>query len=464
MAPSSAFEAENEPGTLYPTESVSSTVSSDGEVTLRNIGRKSLAQELEDLVERENRISNEDAQTVAANSVQHAIALWLFSREIEGFSSEITYDEALKLLKRVYEEQRNQDAPGLPEPPAAIIVLALCNNSNEEFSRQPHSFTPLLFFSPLFITSNSLHPFILLLPFSLSYNWRSPFSMAVLPGVPGIEVRIIVDRVPTQEWPFEGSTKGEVKKEDIETGEKKVDPAGSDDARLPTSHNYIVSKSGCRFGVSLTMTPDLEISSLPTTTNAIGIYVHIDGPFFARFLVDLERYKPQRCTRKALKMEYTLVITEDGTIKREYPVLSDIISVEDLDSDKTKEDMAGVKTMGIIRVTVLAVKTEDLGTYAVTKSPMRPEMELAHKATILHGEGLTHGTTFTKEDIDDTDSQRDGGTILRELCEFIYKYSAHSPEDTKNHELDSSVPPKRKYEEMKMPDARSVLDLTGDDD
>lgn len=52
MAPSSAVEAESEQAPQYPTESVISTVSSDGEGTIRNIGRKSLAQEIEDVMER----------------------------------------------------------------------------------------------------------------------------------------------------------------------------------------------------------------------------------------------------------------------------------------------------------------------------------------------------------------------------------------------------------------------------
>lgn len=72
---------------------------------------------------------------------------------------------------------------------------------------------------------------------------------------------------------------------------------------------------------------------------------------------------------------------------------TNLISVEDRDNDKTEADMFRVKTMGTIRLTVCAVTSEKSVTYEVTALPMRPEMELAHKATILHGQGLTHGTT-----------------------------------------------------------------------
>ncbi|KAF5673541.1 hypothetical protein FCIRC_8004 [Fusarium circinatum] len=91
-------------------------------------------------------------------------------------------------------------------------------------------------------------------------------------------------------------------------------------------------------------------------------------------------------------------------------------------------------------------------------------MELAHKATILHCESLTHGATFKDEDIDESDPQRFEATILGKSGEFIYKYDAHSPKEEKKLEMGSSVTAKRKYEEVKMPDGRSVLDLTGDDD
>ncbi|KAF5529801.1 hypothetical protein FMEXI_13919 [Fusarium mexicanum] len=288
--------------------------------------------------------------------------------------------------------------------------------------------------------------------------------MAVLPGVPGIEVRIVVDGLPTQEWPFEENKKREVSDKDVKADEHKVGSVASKDAHLPTTHNYIVSKTGCHFGVSLALSPDLKTSSLPATTDAIGIHIHIDGTFFDRFLVGFEHLKPQKWNYMPPTWDFKLVKTEDGTTKRECPVFSDIVSVEDPDGDKTEADMARVKTMGTIRLTVWAAKRGEAGSYEVTETPKRSEMELAHKATILHGEGLTHGTTFKDGDIDESDRQRFEATVLKKLGEFIYKYSAHSPEEAKKLEMDSSVPSKRKYEEVKMPDGRCVLDLTGDDD
>ncbi|RKL26950.1 hypothetical protein BFJ72_g13472 [Fusarium proliferatum] len=288
--------------------------------------------------------------------------------------------------------------------------------------------------------------------------------MAVLPGVPGIEVRILVNGLPTEEWPFKGNITREASEEDIKTDEPKAGPEGSEDAHLPTRHSYIVSKSGCRFGVSLTLSPDLKTSSLPAMTGGIGIEIHIDGTFYNRFLVDLQTHEPKLWNYRPQIWDSARVRTQDGTIKREYPVFSDILSVEDRDNDKTEADMVRVKTMGTIRLTVCAVKSEKSVTYEVTTPPMQTEMELAHKATILHGQGLTHGTTFENEDTDDTGRKRPGGTILRYLGEFVYKYGAHSPEELKELELASSAQAKMKYEEVKMPDGRSLIDLTGDDD
>ncbi|KAF5976823.1 hypothetical protein FBULB1_6777 [Fusarium bulbicola] len=139
------------------------------------------------------------------------------------------------------------------------------------------------------------------------------------------------------------------------------------------------------------------------------------------------------------------------------------LSVEDPDSDKNEADMARAKTMGIIRLTVWAARRKESGTYEVTETPKPSEMELTHKATILHGEG-SNGSRFKDENIDESDRQRFEATVLKKLGEFIYKYSAHPPEEANKHELDSSVLSKRKYQEVKMPDGTSVLDLTGDDD
>ncbi|KLO82019.1 Uncharacterized protein LW93_4891 [Fusarium fujikuroi] len=246
--------------------------------------------------------------------------------------------------------------------------------------------------------------------------------MAVLPGVPGIEVRILVNGLPTEEWPFKGNITREASEGDIKTDEHKAGPPGMEDARLPTRHSYIVSKSGCRFGVSLTLSSDLKTSSLPAMTGGIGIEIHIDGTFYSRFLVDLQNHEPQKRNYRPQIWNSARVKTQDGIIKREYPVFSDILSVEDRDNDKTEADMVRVKTMGTILL------------------------------------------QFKNEDTDETDRKRPGGTILRYLGEFIYKYGAHSPEEPKEHELDSSVQAKMKYEEVKMPDGRSLVDLTGDDD
>ncbi|KAF5580833.1 uncharacterized protein FSUBG_13298 [Fusarium subglutinans] len=128
MAPSRAAEAENKPWTPSPTESAFSTVSADGELALRNAGKKSLAQELEDVMER-NQSRNEDAPTIAENPVNDTVFTWIFSRSVEGFTSQITYAEAAELLKRAYEEPRNRDAPVRPElaTDTALVVTIICS-------------------------------------------------------------------------------------------------------------------------------------------------------------------------------------------------------------------------------------------------------------------------------------------------------------------------------------------------
>ncbi|KAF5703405.1 hypothetical protein FGLOB1_9100 [Fusarium globosum] len=322
----------------------------------------------------------------------------------------------------------------------------------------------LLFFSPLLSPQIHFTYSLQSCPSTYLYVWQFRPSMAVLPGVPGTEVRILVNGLLTEEWPFEGNITREASEEDIKTDEHKAGPPGSEDARLPTRNSYIVSKSGCRFGVSVTLTPDLKTSSLPDKTVDIGIEIHIDGTFCDRFLVDLQSHEPQKRNYRPQIWDSAPVRTQGGTIKREYLILSEILSVEDRDNDKTEADMFRVKTMGTIRLTVCAVTSEKSVTYEVTALPMRPEMELAHKATILHGQGLTHGTTFKNEDTGESDSKRSGGKILRNLGEFVYKYSSRAPEEARKYETDSSVQAKTKYGEVKMPDGRSLVDLIGDDD
>ncbi|RBA15840.1 hypothetical protein FPRO05_12061 [Fusarium proliferatum] len=123
MAPSSAVEGESEQVPQYPTESVISTVSSDGEGTIRNIGRKSLAQEIEDVMERENRDRNEDTQTVTESSVGHEILASFLGCPVEDLPSELSFHEILKIQERVQPEK--WDALGLPEPTTASILVGM---------------------------------------------------------------------------------------------------------------------------------------------------------------------------------------------------------------------------------------------------------------------------------------------------------------------------------------------------
>ncbi|CVL07087.1 uncharacterized protein FMAN_15256 [Fusarium mangiferae] len=122
MAPSSAAEGENEQAPQSPTESVISTVSSDGEGAIRNIGKKSLAQEIEDVMERENRNRNGDTQTVAESSVGHEILASFLGCPAEDLPSELTFHEILKIQERV--QQEKWDALGLPELTTTTILVS----------------------------------------------------------------------------------------------------------------------------------------------------------------------------------------------------------------------------------------------------------------------------------------------------------------------------------------------------
>ncbi|KAF5715710.1 hypothetical protein FMUND_6719 [Fusarium mundagurra] len=128
MAPSSAVEAENEPGTRSPTESVFSTVSVDSEAALPNVGRKSLAQEIEDVMER-NQNRNEDAQTVAEDSLERAVLSWFLGRQVEVSPFEITMAEIFEMKKRIHKESREQDESEQPELTFAttLVTMIICS-------------------------------------------------------------------------------------------------------------------------------------------------------------------------------------------------------------------------------------------------------------------------------------------------------------------------------------------------
>ncbi|PNP78564.1 hypothetical protein FNYG_08112 [Fusarium nygamai] len=282
--------------------------------------------------------------------------------------------------------------------------------------------------------------------------------MAVLPGVPGIDVRIVVNGLPTEEWPFGENKKRKVDEEDVKTNEHELGHVGSKDPQLPTSSNYIQSKSGCQFWVRATLSDDFETGKLPPEADGIAFHIYIDGVIFGTGFIPLG-------TRLTRNWGCAFVKSDDGTMKRQYPVFSDIVSVEDTDNYKIRADMARVKEMGTIHIWVSAVKLNQPGILAA-RTRDRPDMEMAYKATILHGEGLTHGTTYKDEDIKDSDNQRAAysPSLLGRLGNFIFRYSANPPGKVKKGEPESCIPTKRKYEEGKMPDGRSVLDLTGDDD
>ncbi|KAF5684394.1 hypothetical protein FDENT_6743 [Fusarium denticulatum] len=282
--------------------------------------------------------------------------------------------------------------------------------------------------------------------------------MAVLPGVPGIDVRIVVNGLPTEEWPFEENKKREVGKEDVKTNEHKLGHVRSEGPQLPTSSNYIQSKSGCQFWVRATLSNDFESSNLPAGADGITFQIYIDGVVFGTGSIPLG-------TRMTRNWDCAFVKSDHGTMKLRYPVFSDIVSVEDTDNDKIRADMARVKEMGTIHIWVSAVKMNQPSILAA-KARDRPDMEMAYKATILHGEGLTHGTTYKDEDIEDSNSQRAAylTSLLGRLGNFIFRYSANPPRKGKKGEPESCIPAKRKYEEVKMLDGRSVLNLTGDDD
>ncbi|KAF5531112.1 hypothetical protein FNAPI_13384 [Fusarium napiforme] len=257
--------------------------------------------------------------------------------------------------------------------------------------------------------------------------------MAVLPGVPGINVRIVVNGLPTEEWPFEENKKREAD-EDAKANEHKLGHVGSEDPQLPTSSNYIQSKSGCRFWVRATLSDDFEHSNMPPGADGIAFQIYIDGEIFGTGSIPLG-------TRLTRNWDCAFVKSDDGMMKRHYPVFSDIVSVEDTDNDKINADMARVREMGTIHIWVLAVKLNQPRTLAA-QTRDRPDMEMAYKATILHGDGLTHGTTYKVEDIEDSDSQMAAysPSLLGRLGNFVFRYSANPPVKVKNGEPESCIP------------------------
>ncbi|KAF5611757.1 uncharacterized protein FTJAE_14162 [Fusarium tjaetaba] len=265
--------------------------------------------------------------------------------------------------------------------------------------------------------------------------------MAVLPGVPGIDVRIVVNGVPTEEWPFEENKKREVDEEDAKANEQKLGHVRSEDPQLPTSSNYIQSKSGCRFWVRATLSDDFETSKMPPGADGIAFQIYIDGVIFGTGF--------SLGTRSTRNWDCAFVKSDDGIMKRHYPVFSDFVSVEDTDNDKINADMARVREMGTIHIWVLTVKLNQPRTLTA-QTRDRPDMEMAYKA----------------EDIEDSDSRMAAylPSLLGRLGNFIFRYSANPPGKVKKGEPELCIPIKRKYEEVKMPDGRSVLDLTGDDD
>ncbi|KAF5589477.1 hypothetical protein FPCIR_6784 [Fusarium pseudocircinatum] len=126
MAPASTFEAEDEPGPHSPAESVSSTVSADGEAAIRNVGRKSLAREIEDCLERENRNRNEDTQPVVEFSIEHAVSNWFLGCQIEDLPSEPSIGEIWEIKKRVYAEKHNRDAPEMTLA-TTVVAMIICS-------------------------------------------------------------------------------------------------------------------------------------------------------------------------------------------------------------------------------------------------------------------------------------------------------------------------------------------------
>ncbi|KAF5531111.1 hypothetical protein FNAPI_13383 [Fusarium napiforme] len=147
MAPSSRFRADNEPGPYSPTESVSSAVSADSEIAIRNVGRKSLAQEIEDCLERvgpqplyrslsqsanlqkENENRNEDAQTAAEVPIEHAVLNWFFGRQIEDLPAELTISEIWEIKKRVHAEKHSQDGRAPPEISVTTTLVVMIISS-----------------------------------------------------------------------------------------------------------------------------------------------------------------------------------------------------------------------------------------------------------------------------------------------------------------------------------------------
>ncbi|KAF4446944.1 hypothetical protein F53441_9491 [Fusarium austroafricanum] len=277
--------------------------------------------------------------------------------------------------------------------------------------------------------------------------------MAILPGVPGIEVAVIVGDMPAREWLL--NTKQHHDAEQYHT---------------PVTTSYIESKSEHRFAICVSINTEHMLPlinyQLPEGTDFIGFNVTIDGVFFGNFGAELD-------IRSPITFSYLPVKTPNGGMGQQYPVFANIVTVEEADSQKVKDDKARAQNMGIIHIRVYALKLTE-GVKECPDPIHNPlDMELAHKATITYGAELTHRTRYEMESADNEEAKRQTANGLGLLGEFVFRYTSQRPIEGENgfeipEPLTSeSTPlplPCCHYPETQMANGAPLVDITGDDE
>ncbi|KIL83904.1 hypothetical protein FAVG1_12881 [Fusarium avenaceum] len=210
--------------------------------------------------------------------------------------------------------------------------------------------------------------------------------MAILPNVPGVSVRIIVNDEPAEEFtPPVGSALNS----DI----------GS--LRFPKVHRYIESQDGQSYSIEVSFDPKFRPGE---GYDAVNIKITIDGNGFLRRRLSL--YQVQQpggfvCQNPTVRQH-----GDDG-IKRDMQLcFSDLSTVEEADIETVQRDRERLRPVGSIQVSIFGVQiitvdpvqvlstTQTASTAQTVSLEQDTSTEVALKAVILDGRDLTHSTTF----------------------------------------------------------------------
>ncbi|KAF4449962.1 hypothetical protein F53441_6881 [Fusarium austroafricanum] len=285
--------------------------------------------------------------------------------------------------------------------------------------------------------------------------------MAILPALPGVEVRVVVGGEPAREWPM------------------PYDPEAlwnSEHPEVPRTINYIESMSGSRFSVTASLYSGHGISdpapahanqAFPEGTDMVAFRVTIDGVFFHSFGIYINETDTKVFGDRYFRMP-------NGNIRKQFPVFSNIITTEEASRAAIEADTARIRTLGKIDIVVSAIQvTGEMPNIAYPNdSAASPDMEVAMKVHNLYAQHLTHATQYEEEPQDGTPGLKTYNKLAT-LGEFQFQYSSHRPVVGRNgFTLAEPMPavestnllPQHHYPEEEMADGTPMVDLTGNDE